>query len=118
MYRATLHAWNNISLSFMYRGHLVIKCSSSSISFRHEKHFLLFLSILGLICLPFSINNSWLENLNRERVFLSFLFFRLIRYFSVLIENLKVMYVIAFGLLLRISLYVISPFCLTKNLQF
>ena len=87
----------------MYRGHLVIKCRSSSISFRHEKHFLLFLSILGLICLPFSINNSWLESLNRERVFLSFLFFRLIRYFSALIENLKVMYVIAFGLLLRIS---------------
>ena len=51
-----------------------MKCNSSSMSFRHEKHFLLILSILGLICLPFSINNTWLESLNRESVFFSFLF--------------------------------------------
>ena len=102
------------SLSFSNNGHSKRKWASSSILFTQILHFLADLSRNGFWCLPFSIMSWWHDNLSRVRAFLCLQFFMTLRYSSILISFLWILYSSALDSwlisLFQISLYSASFF--------
>ena len=64
---------SNIIRFGLYSGQSSKKWHSSSISVLHKLQNLFSLSIIGFMCLPFSIHNEWFESLKRENAILSIL---------------------------------------------
>ena len=72
--RIALTFWYNSDRVIVYRGHVVMKCSSFSSVCKHVGHFRSYLAIMDLFFLPSSIISLWSDTRNFVKATLCFLF--------------------------------------------